>query len=155
MNWTNLLATIGLLALSLCATQAQTVTATLSNTDTVGQGEVLQLIFRFENVDADGFELPELVGLTPYGGPSRQSSMTFINGERTSSSAFVYRVVAEQPGIGYVPAVTVMHEDQELKTEPLQVFITEDAEYVPMKKNDESQREPLQPKKRKRPIVKM
>ena len=155
MNWTKLLTTITFLLVSMHAIQAQTVTATLSNTDTVRQGEVLQLIFRFENIDANSFELPELVGLTPYGGPSRQSSMTFINGERTSSSALVYRVVAEQPGLAYIPEVTVMHEEEEIKTEPLQVFIAEDSECVPMQKNDQFQREPLQPKKRKRPTVKM
>ena len=155
MTWTKLLTTSMFLLVSMYATQAQTVSATLSNTDTVRQGEVLQLIFRFENMDANSFELPELVGLTPYGGPSRQSSMTFINGERTSSSAFVYRVVAEQPGLAYVPSVSVMHEEEELKTEALQVFITEDEEYVPMHKQGEPQRETLQPKKRKRPVVKM
>lgn len=155
MNWMNLLATIGLFVFPQLTAQAQTVTATLSNTDTVRQGEVLQLIFRFENLNADAFELPELVGLTTYGSPSRQSSMTFINGERSSSSAFVYRVVAEQPGIGYVPAVTVMHDDEALTTEALQVFITEDEDYVPMKQREESQARPIQPKKRKRPTVKL
>ncbi len=155
MNWTRLFTITALFLLTIATAQAQTVTATLSNTDTVRQGEVLQLIFRFENVEANTFELPELVGLTPYGGPSRQSSMTIMNGERTSSSAYVYRVIAEQPGLAYVPSISVMHEDEELKTEPLQVFITEDAEYVPMQQQREQQREAVQPKKRKRPTVKM
>ncbi len=155
MNWTRLFTITALFLLTIATAQAQTVTATLSNTDTVRQGEVLQLIFRFENVEANTFELPELVGLTPYGGPSRQSSMTIMNGERTSSSAYVYRVIAEQPGLAYVPSISVMHEDEELKTEPLQVFITEDAEYVPMQQQGEQQREAVQPKKRKRPTVKM
>jgi len=155
MNWNNLLCTAVLFVLAISGLQAQTASSTLSGSDTVRQGEVLQLTFAFENVDANGFELPDLVGLTPVGGPSRQTSMSIMNGKRTSSSAFVYRVVAEQPGLAYVPEVTITHEEEEIKTEALTVFVTEDDNYVPMQERDQQQRPALQPKKKKRPIVKM
>lgn len=155
MNWRNLLYVVALFAFPLSAIQAQTATATLSGADTVRQGEMLQLTFAFENVEANDFTLPDLVGLTPVGGPSRQTSMRIMNGKRSSSSAFVYRVIAEQAGLAYVPEVIVKHEDEEIKTEALKVFITEDPEYVPVQQGVQPQRAPLQPKKRKRPTVKM
>lgn len=155
MNWTKLLFIVALFAVSLSAIQAQSATATLSGADTVRQGEMLQLTFAFENVEAKDFELPDLVGLTPIGGPSRQTSMSIVNGKRSSASAFVYRVVAEQAGLGYVPEVVVMHEDEEIKTEALTVFITEDEGYVPLQQAEQQPQVPTSPKKKKRPIIKM
>jgi len=155
MNWTNLLSIVALFALPLCTIQAQTATATLSGADTVRQGEMLQLTFAFENVEAKDFVLPDLVGLTPVGGPSRQTSMSIVNGKRSSASAFVYRVVAEQAGLAYVPEVIVMHQDEEIKTESLSIFITEDLEYVPLQQQGQQPRVPAQPRKKKRPIIKM
>jgi len=155
MNWKNLLYTTTLFAMSWSTIQAQTATATLSGSDTVRQGDLLRLTFAFENVETKSFELPDLVGLTIVGGPSRQSSMRIMNGKRSSSSAFVYQVVAEQPGLAFVPEVVVMHENEEVKTESLKVFITEDAEYVPRQQGVLPKRTPPQAKKKKRPIVKM
>ena len=155
MNWTNLLSIVALLALSLSTIQAQTATATLSGADTVRQGEMLQLTFAFEDVEPDDFKLPDLVGLTVVGGPSRQKSMRIVNGERSSASAFVYRVVAEQAGLAYVPEVTVLYKNEELKTEALSIFITEDSEYVPLQQQGQKSRFPAQPKKKKRQIIKM
>ncbi|MFK8057111.1 MAG: BatD family protein [Saprospiraceae bacterium] len=155
MNLTNLLFAVALFVLPLSTANAQTATAILSGSDTVRQGELLQLTFAFENVDAKDFKLPELVGLTVVGGPSRQSSMSIMNGQRSSSSAFVYRVVAEQAGLAVVPEVIVLNNEEEIKTEALTVFISEDPEYVPLQENGQSQRTPEQPKKKKRPTIKM
>ena len=86
------------------------------------------------------------------GGPSRRSSMSIINGERSSSTVLAYRVIAEQPGLALVPSVSIDHDGGSLTTEALRVFVTEDPDYMPL---DEMKTEPEPARRRKRPTVKL
>ncbi len=140
---------LGALVLSVHS-YAQSVSAALSGADTVRQGDILQLTFSFENVDANGFELPELVGLKVVGGPSRRTQMSIINGQRSSSATFTYAVVAEQAGVAFVPRISRVAGEEEVQTEPLSVFVTADPNYVPL---EEQRLEPV--RKSRRPTVRM
>lgn len=131
---------------------AQSVEAHLSGADTVRQGEQLRLSFSFEDVAPESFALPELVGLTVIGGPSRRSQMTIANGIRRSSTSLGYYVVAEQPGLAYVPPIVVpTAAGDTLSTKPLTVFVTDDPDYVPL----DSAQPPARPRARRPPTVKM
>lgn len=130
---------------------AQSVTARLSGADTVRQGERLLLSVTLENVAPEAFALPELVGLTPIGGPNRRSQVTISHGVRRSSATLSYYVVAEQPGVAYVPAVEVPTASGDtLATDPIRVFVTDDPDYVPI---DEVPVD--RPRARRPPTVKM
>ena len=142
-----------LLALSYAA--AQELTVSLTGADTVRQGEVLQLTIAYENLEANSFEMPELVGLTVVGGPSRRSQMSIVNGVRSSSTSLVYSVLAEQPGLALVPAVEVEADGETYASDVLTVFITEDADYVPLAERKPERRKPSRARKPRRPTVKM
>ncbi len=132
---------------------AQRVYVTSTATDTVRQGSIFDITFGFENVSAADFELPELVGLKVVGGPSRRSQMSIINGQRSSSEAIVYRVVADQSGLAYIPAVEGKARDKMYSSEPLKLFVTADPSYVAPQTAVDTP--PAPPSARRRPTVKM
>lgn len=137
-------------ALSLNAA-AQSASASLSGGDTVRQGEQLLLNFEFADVSPRAFAVPELVGLAVVGGPNRRSRVSISGGQRRSATALSYYVVAEQPGLAYVPAVPVVtHAGDTLRTDALQVFVTADPAYVPL-----GEPAPARPAKRRPPTIKM
>ncbi len=139
-----------LAALSL---HAQRVYVTSTATDTVRQGSIFDVTFGFENVSAAEFELPEMVGLKVIGGPSRRSQMSITNGQRSSSEAIAYRVVADQPGLAYIPAVEGKARDKTFESEPVRVFVTADPDYVAPE--TAAGTPPAPPSARRRPTVKM
>ena len=146
------------LACCLCAVDAaaQRLTVTLGGADTVRQGDALALTFAYENLAADGFALPELVGLVVTGGPSRQSRVSVVNGVRSSAEALTYRVVADQPGLALVPSVSVETADSTYASAPVTVFVTADPDYVaPEVAPPRAQPTPPTPPRRRRPTVKM
>ncbi len=140
-----------LLPAALCA---QTVSITSTATDTVRQGTLVDLSFNFENASAAAFKLPDLVGLTVVGGPSRRSQMSIVNGVRSSSEAVVYRVRADQPGLAYVPAVESKHDKETITSEPLRFFVTADPNYVAPEATA-TEASPAPKTARRRPTVKM
>ena len=150
-----------LLAVLCLATglSAQRVSVTHSATDTVRQGEVFSLTFAFDNVSAAEFRLPELVGLVVAGGPSRQSRMRLVNGVASSAEAYTYRVVADQPGLAYVPSVSGTAADSTYASEPVTLFVTADPDYVPSAASPMGTQPerpvPPTPPRRKRPTTKM
>ena len=148
-------------AFGLCVASAaaQRVSVTHGATDTVRQGDAFALTFRYENLPADDYALPELVGLVVVAGPSRQSQVSIVNGQRSSAEAFSYRVVADQPGLAYVPSLTVETADSTYATEAVTVFVTEDPDYVPPAARTPGQQPtrptPPEPPRRRRPTVKL
>ena len=138
---------------------AQRVSVTHGATDTVRQGDAFALTFRYEDLPADDYALPELVGLVVVAGPSRQSQISIVNGHRSSTEAFSYRVVADQPGLAYVPSITVETADTTYATEAVTVFVTDNPDYVPPAAQDAAQQParptPPVPPRRRRPTVKM
>ena len=138
---------------------AQRVTVSHTAADTVRQGDAFALTFAFDNVSAADFELPELVGLLVTGGPSRQSRMSIVNGVTSSSEAFTYRVVADQPGLALVPSVSGATADSTYASEPVTLFVTDDPDYVPPAVSplgaQPERPVPPTPPRRKRPTTKM
>lgn len=133
--------TVALLLLLSLAANAQGVTTTLAPAaDTVEQGAVLRLEYFFEDLDPGAFALPELVGLVAVGGPSTQSQVQIVNGARSSAVRYVYRVVADQPGLAYVPAVELEHGGETYRSEAIELHVTADPTYVPVAERLERQR---------------
>ena len=132
---------------------AQSITASLQAADTVLQGTAVTLTFELDNLPLHKFELPELVGLTVVGRPSKSTQVSIINGNRTSSAVLRYSVLAEQVGLAYVPEVEITHKNESYSTEALQLFITADENYVPLEKRTEDSTQPAA--KRKRPTVRL
>lgn len=141
------------------ALPAQRVYVSHGGADTVRQGDAFNVMFGFEDVSAGGFELPELVGLLVVGGPGRQSSVSVVNGVRSSSEAYTYRVVADQTGLAYIPSVTAETADSTYSSEPVRLFVTDDPDYVAPdvapRRGRPARPVPPVPPRRKRPTVKM
>lgn len=151
------LALLALLAACLPhGARAQGFTAALSGgADTVGQGTVLQLTYRFDDLPPQRFALPELTGLRVIGGPNQMSQLSIVNGVRTSSASLTYNLIADAVGPAAVPEVSVEFNGEVYTCEPLGLFVTDDPGYVPMPPEGVlRQRDTLLPRRR-RPTVRM
>lgn len=58
--------------------------------DTIYMDNAFKIEYKVENGSASGFELPELPDFDLLQGPSRSSSMTFINGVQSSEESYSY-----------------------------------------------------------------
>ena len=155
-RYTSLLLTGLLTILATAHASAQTVTVSLSAADSVAQGELMYLTFAFEDLEVGHFELPELVGLTIVAGPSTRSQMSIVNGVRSSSRAFVYRVQATQSGLAFVPEVEVEHEGDTVTSDAISLYVSENPDFVPAADHHRDlPAEPTPPRPPKRPTVRM
>ena len=131
----------------------QSVSVELSAGDTVRQGENAQLTIAFENVEVSDFELPEIVGWQRLSGPYTNSMFRYSNGVSTRSLTLVYQLIADQPGLAYIPAIEVGEGEASVRSEAVRTFIVADPDYEPRPTPADSATAPAS--KRKRATVRM
>ena len=135
---------------------AQRIEVTLSGSDTIVQGDVLQLSISFENLASnESFELPEMVGLVVVGRPSSQTQMSIVNGVRSSLRAYVYPVVADQVGLAFIPAVSIDHNGEIVTSQAISRFIEEDPNYIPVEDRELEESGTEAPRRKRRPTIRM
>lgn len=127
---------ISLLATSLCAQDFSIV----ASSDTILLGNKLKVSFVIENLDGK-FQAPEFKDVEWVSGKNTMSSVSIINGDRTSKITHSYYIIPKFAGKLVIPAASLMTETDLKETEELEIIILENPEGLiinPESKDSES-----------------
>lgn len=95
---------------------------------TVGATEQFQVSFTLSGADvnsARNFKAPDFGQLVVLSGPSSSTNIQIVNGQITGSLTYSYAVYARTPGKYTVGAATVDYRGNTLRTQPLQIEVTQ------------------------------
>ena len=95
---------------------------------TVGATEQFQVLFSLSGADvnsARNFKAPDFGQLVVLSGPSSSTNIQIVNGQITGSLTYSYAVYARTPGKYTVGAATVDYRGNTLRTQPLQIEVTQ------------------------------
>lgn len=101
--------------------------------NSVRQGEPFQLVYRYENGDKSLTFVPpnwETAGFDVLGS-SQMSSMSITNGKVNSSASYSYQVMARDTGLLEIPQAVMRNGSTEIKSEPTQIKVSADPDFVP------------------------
>lgn len=117
--------TLFTLLLTVAGAVAQQVTVQAPRS--VVEGNMFQVVFQLENARAQDINVGKIDGCTELSGPgvTSSSSVTIINGKRTSSSttgyAYTYRAI--KAGTYTIPAATLTVDGKEIQSKPVQIKV--------------------------------
>jgi len=95
---------------------------------TVGATEQFQVSFTLSGADvnsARNFKAPDFGQLVVLSGPSSSTNIQIVNGQITGSLTYSYAVYARTPGKYVIGAATVEYRGNTLRTQPLQIEVTQ------------------------------
>ncbi len=79
-----------------------------------------------ENAEEVDFpEMPSLKGLKVVAGPMQSTSMSFINGEKSSTKSLRYQLLATEAMNINVPSLFIVFENEEYITDPFTIVVEE------------------------------
>jgi hypothetical protein len=117
-----LLLTLGWIAMAAWAVADVTVVATVDERK-VGLGEPFTFTIQIDGAaNNPRVALSKVDGLQ-FDGPSRQSSMSWINGQSSQSLSLVYSVTPTRVGTFTIPSATVTIDGKDYQTQPIQVTV--------------------------------
>jgi len=122
---TRIISLLYILLLTVASTVAQQVTVQAPRS--VVEGSMFQVVFQLEDARADDIKVGKIDGCTELSGPgvTSSSSITIINGKRTSSSttgyAYTYRAV--KAGTYTIPAATLTVDGKQIQSNPVQIKV--------------------------------
>jgi len=99
-------------------------------------GEAFQVGFSAENGQVSDFRPPDWNGLEVLQGPSRSMQSTFINGQMSSKTSFIFLVSAPKPGSYNLGAASVKVDGREMKTEAIRITAREGSRPKPGQAGD-------------------
>jgi hypothetical protein len=108
---------LGNLSLSYCQTIEVSVPSLVT------EGESFTLEFTLNDGEIDDFDINYLGGFEVIGGPNRSSSLSIINGKRSSKTSISYILLATQPGSVTIPSVTFTVRGKKIFTKPVTVTV--------------------------------
>ena len=122
---------------------AQNVTfvATADRT-TVGAGEQFEVSFSISASDVNGaknFKPPTLTPFTVLSGPNQSTNMQFVNGQMSGSVSFTYYLYTRQTGRFAIAAATIEYKGTTLKSQSLQIEVTQSKPQAQGKEPDNAQ----------------
>jgi hypothetical protein len=134
----------GILALLLAfCSFGQNVTFVASADRTiVGAGEQFEISFVVSASDVNGaknFKPPALSPFTVLSGPNQSTNMQFINGQMSGSVSFTYYLYTKQTGKFTIPPATIDYKGTTLKSQPLQIEVTQSKPQTQGKEPDNGQ----------------
>jgi hypothetical protein len=109
---------------------------------TVGAGEQFELSFTVSASDVNGaknFKPPTLAPFTVLSGPNQSTNMQFVNGQMSGSVSFTYYLYTRQTGKFTIAPATIEYKGTTLKSQPLQIEVTQGKPPAPGKEPDNTQ----------------
>ena len=95
---------------------------------TVGAGEQFEVSFVVSASDVNGaknFKPPTLTPFTVMSGPNQSTNMQFVNGQMSGSISFTYYLYTRQTGKFTIGPATIEYKGAPLKSQPLQIEVTQ------------------------------
>lgn len=117
------LATILFLFIGL-AIQAQTFRA-MTNAQEVVEGSSFNVSFKLENASGRGFQAPNFSPFRVTGGPSQSQQTSYVNGRRSSSITYTYRLLATEKGTFTIPPARIRAGSGYLASNSLTIRVVE------------------------------
>ena len=134
---------IALLLLLTLTAFAQNVTFVASaDRTTVGAGEQFEVSFTVSASDVNGaknFKPPILTPFVVLSGPNQSTNMQFVNGQMSGSVTFTYYLYTRQTGRFTIAPATIEYKGTTLKSQPLQIEVTQGKPQTQGKEPDNSQ----------------
>jgi hypothetical protein len=129
--------------------------------DTIALGDMIQVEFIMENLSGK-FAPPDLTSFDIVGGPNTTSSFTMINGDVSQKLSYRYALTPKKKGKIYIEKATVVLENGEVSTEPVEIMVVENDSKPSYKrkakermyKTEEDQSEKQQPNTTKKRVLK-
>ena len=133
--------TFYLLLILSFTTQAQdgTLNATVEPAK-VAAGEQFQVTFIFSGSDVNSvrnLKAPDFRQFVVLSGPNQSTNMQWINGRISASISYTYALYARQPGKYTIGTATIEYKDKTLKSDPVQVEVTQSKPKQPQKQSDQ------------------
>ncbi|KXK40866.1 MAG: protein BatD [Saprospiraceae bacterium] len=91
----------------------------------VEEGETFVLEVVLENMNTEHIEMPDVAPFKIVGGPSTSTSMSIINGKRTSSASYRYYVMATKKGTYSIPPASSQIGGRTIKTNEVKIEVTD------------------------------
>ena len=109
------------LFLTLPISYSQTVEVSVLSL--VTEGESFTLEFTLNDGEIDDFDIKSFGDLEVIGGPNRSSSLSVINGKRSSKTSISYILLATQQGTFTIPSATFIVKGKKILTKPVTVTV--------------------------------
>jgi hypothetical protein len=109
---------------------------------TVGAGEQFEVSFVLSSSDvnnAKNFKPPTLTPFSVLSGPNQSTNMQFINGQMSGSVSFTYYLYTRQTGKFTIAPATIDYKGTILKSQPLQIEVTQAKPQAQGKEPDNTQ----------------
>jgi hypothetical protein len=109
---------------------------------TVGVGEQFEVSFIVSASDVNGaknFKPPAFTPFVVLSGPNQSTNMQFVNGQMSGSVSFTYYLYTRQTGKFTIAAATIEYKGAPLKSQPLQIEVTQSKPQTQAKEPDNSQ----------------
>ncbi len=105
------------------AISAQSFTTSVDRTE-IALDQYLQVEFVLENAQGKNFNMPDLTGWTVIQGPSTSSSVSIINGARSSSISYGYVLSPKSVGLLTIGKAEITVGNKTLYTQPVTIKVT-------------------------------
>lgn len=89
----------------------------------VTEGESFSLVYRLNDGEIEDLNITSFGGLEVIGGPNRSSSVSVINGKRSSQTSISYILLATRPGAFTIPAAIITVKGKKVGTRPVTVQV--------------------------------
>ena len=109
---------------------------------TVGAGEQFEVSFTVSASDVNGaknFKPPTLTPFAVLSGPNQSTNMQFVNGQMSGSVSFTYYLYTRQTGKFTIAPATIEYRGTTLKSQPLQIEVTQGKPQAQGKELDNTQ----------------
>jgi len=97
------------------------------STDTILLGNHMKVTFVLDNLDGK-FLAPEFGDADIISGPNSSSSISIVNGSKSSKKTYSYYLKPSTTGILLIPPASVMTDNDLKETEPMEVIVLENPE---------------------------
>ena len=114
----------------------------IADRTTVGAGEQFEVTFALSSSDVNSvrnFKPPPFTPFVVLSGPNQTTETQFANGQMSASIKFTYFLYTRQTGKFTLAAATIEHKGTALKSQPLQIEVTQGKPQVQAKEPDNTQ----------------
>ena len=91
--------------------------------DQVVEGETFQISFTVNGADIQDMDISSFGGFEVVGGPNRSSSLSIVNGKRSSSTSISYYLMAVKPGSYTMPPAIFTINNKKVVTQPIKISV--------------------------------
>ena len=116
------IALIFVLFIALGSQAQKRITIGISS-DTVNAGDVIELKYLLENIEAK-FELPDFSDLDVIAGPSVSTSISIVNGVKSQKVTYTLYIRFEKEGTYTIPGFKFMEGEEEVEVQDFPIKVT-------------------------------